>query len=215
MRVLCCNACGWGFKHLFRDFPDQVGWLISPGCWKTPFPGLYYALDNAAFSAWTNGTEWNESAWRRLLDKSAKHHRPAWALVPDVVANREATLERWHRYRGELRARGIPAAFAVQDGMLTGDVPEDADLIFVGGTYHWKWSSLPMWVSRFKRVHVGRVRQSKLLICKEFNVESCDGTGWFREGQDGKPARFLRAFLSGLVEPHPRLFHVREAVNNL
>jgi hypothetical protein len=34
-------------------------------------------------------------------------------------------------------------------------------------------------------------------------VESCDGTGWFREGQTGYPARYLKAYIHGDLKPHP------------
>ena len=38
-----------------------------------------------------------------------------------------------------------------------------------------------MWANAFPRVHVGRVNTlTKLLSCERLNVESVDGTHWFR-----------------------------------
>jgi hypothetical protein len=66
--------------------------------------------------------------------------------------------------------------------MTPDDVPDDADIVFVGGTTEWKWKNILMWTKNFKRVHVGRVNSYGLLWkAHEAGAESCDGTGWFRE----------------------------------
>src|SRR5690606_19465502 len=82
---------------------------------------------------------------------------PRWLLVPDVVADRDATIARWREWEPKLRPFGFPLAFAVQDGMTAEDVPADADVIFVGGTTDWKWRTVWRWCHDFPRVHVGRV----------------------------------------------------------
>lgn len=188
--------------ELAQRYTEQIGHLFSPSYWRPPRPGVPYVLDNDAFGAWRKGTAWNESAWLAMLDKAARTFAPLWALVPDVVANREATLANWARYRDVVAQRGWPCAFAVQDGMTLRDVPRDADVVFVGGTTEWKWSTVAMWCREFPRVHVGRVRTTKLRLCEWLGAESVDGTGWFRESQDGAPIRFLKAWLA---EP----FHYR------
>jgi hypothetical protein len=183
-----------------------MGLLIGPGGWRNPTHFLPYALDNGAFPAWRKGTAWDEAAWLALLDKSAAAStRPLWAVVPDVVTIREATLESWHRYAPMMKERGLTLAFAAQDGMTPDDVPADAAVVFVGGSTEWKWKSLPVWIASFKRVHVGRVNTLKWLIkCEEYGVESIDGTGWFRG--DPEQTRELVRWITGTVSKNLTLF---------
>jgi hypothetical protein len=152
------------------------------------------ALDNGAFGAWLAEKEWDPEPWLELLTVACQHCSPKWAVVPDKVTDREATLERWEQWKGAVKDRGIPAAFAVQDGMAVEDVPGDADIVFVGGTTEWKWRSLRMWTAAFDRVHVARVNTERLLwMAHDAGAESCDGTGWFRGDQ--KQLSGLRRYL--------------------
>ena len=86
----------WAGKH-----PGKIGWLIGPtAIAKTKLrPWIPFALDNDAFSSWTAGRAWDEAAWIAMLRSvRAQSMRPRWVLVPDVVANREATLAKWDQY---------------------------------------------------------------------------------------------------------------------
>lgn len=202
------NSCA---KKLAEQYPSRIGWLLGPSSWNTPPPHLSYALDNDAFGAFKNGTEWDENAWLAMLEQASKvDHPPLWAIVPDVVGDREATIRSYHKYEHVVASYGFTKAFAVQDGMTPSDVPKTASVVFVGGTTSWKWRNLTTWTDNFPRVHVGRVRMTKLMRCLQLGVESCDGTGWFRESQNGKPARFLKAYLSGELQQHPELFREDE-----
>lgn len=196
---------------LARQYPDKIGWLQSPSSWKNPPNHVWYALDNDAFGAFKNGTIWDEAAWIEMLQKASEvDHPPLWAIVPDVVGDLEATIRNYSKYEGAVDSYGFTKAFAVQDGMAPSDVPSSASVVFVGGTTEWKWRNLTMWTDNFPRVHVGRVRMTKLMRCLQLGVESCDGTGWFRESQNGRPARFLKAYLSGELQQHPELFKENE-----
>ena len=107
-----------------------------------------------------------------------------WIAVPDVVANREETIKSWWRHYEKVATFCPRLAFVVQDGMVAADVPENATVIFVGGTTEWKWKSLRTWTENFPRVHVGRVNTDRLLWqAHDCGAESCDGTGWFRGDQ--------------------------------
>lgn len=169
-----------------------------------------FACDNDAFSAWANKAPWNESAWLGMLRQIQNiRFEPRWVLVPDVVADREATLERWKKYAPVAARYEWPLAFALQDGMSPGDVPNDAEVVFVGGTTEWKWKSLPMWCDHFPRVHVGRVNElSKLRVCQRYGVESVDGTGWFRDGDGGRRSRALEFFMENEKDPQVDLFEI-------
>ncbi len=170
------------FGYFCGRYPDLIGNLFSPGRSFSVFPFAHYALDNGAFVAWEKRTAWDEAAWRKMLDTAqSRAYAPRWVLVPDVVADRERTIENWHRYYPVVRAAGFTAAFAVQDEMMPADVPPEAQVIFVGGTTAWKWRTIETWCELFPRVHVGRVNSyGKLLRCFNASAESTDGTGWFK-----------------------------------
>jgi hypothetical protein len=206
MRVMPANNSKAIVHYWAGTYPGMLGHLYSPGGFRGPYDWLPFGLDNGAFPAWTKGEAWDEAAYRGLLERVAKaHHTPLWVLVPDVVADRDATLRSWERWAPELRGYGWPLAFAVQDGMTVGDVP-DADVIFVGGSTVWKRRTMETWCKSFKRVHVGRINTEKWLWrCVEVGAESCDGTGWFRGDPDqlaGLEA-FLKAYAAG-VRTSPR-----------
>lgn len=173
---------GW----LAGRYPGRIGWLLSPDGWRTPHRWMTYALDNGAF------VRWDEPAFLHMVRNAFAQlamrelaNPPSWVVVPDVVADREATLARWQEWAPRLREFGWPLAFAVQDGMTQADVPADADVIFVGGSTDWKWRTMWGWARDNERVHVGRVNGYQgLWGCHDAGVESCDGTGWFRGDQD-------------------------------
>lgn len=186
MRVLISNQSGMVAGHLAGRFPGQLGHLYSPGGERGPWEFMPYALDNGAFPAFTKKEEWNELAWLELLEWAiAAKRKPEWVLVPDVVGDAAATIKLWREMSPLAATVNVPLAFAVQNGMQPDDVPEDADVVFLGGSKEWKWPHVYEFCDRFPRVHVGRVNTFKLLeICRYFGAESCDGTGWFRGDQD-------------------------------
>jgi hypothetical protein len=199
MMLMPANHSSPTVHYLAGKYPNRLAWLVGPSAMsKTKLrPWMPYALDNDAFSAWSQKKPWDVEAWRALLQwAQLSRHKPLWVLVPDVVADREATLQNWVRYAPEAAAYKWPLAFAVQDGMTPADVPADAAIVFVGGTTRWKWQTLPMWAESCARVHVGRVNElRRLWTCEEYGVESVDGTGWFRDTQDGRRIRYLKLWL--------------------
>jgi hypothetical protein len=186
MLVMPTNNSGIQIGYLCGKYPGRLGWLISPGGWRKPPSWMPYALDNGAFGAWINKREWDEQAFIDLLDRTRGHIRPLWVAVPDVVADAEATKARWQEWSQRIREiTNVPLAFVVQDGMTVADVPQDADVLFVGGSTEWKWRNLKMWTAAHPRVHVGRVNSERLLwMAHDAGAESCDGTGWMRGGED-------------------------------
>lgn len=187
-------------------YPGKIGWLVGPSAAsKTKLRRwMPYALDNDAFSAWTKKITWDEQAWRDLLEwAKASGSAPRWVLVPDVVADREATIAKWHHYEQEVRKFGWPLAFAVQDGMTAKDVPSTADVIFVGGSTEWKWSTVHEW-AKFPRVHVGRVNSiPKVRLCEGLKIESVDGTGWPRDDSRRDKMAALDMWMRGEQQPSP------------
>lgn len=186
------------FHYLSGRYPGRLGWLFDPLCHqKTALhPWVPFALDNGAYGAFKRGIAWDGEAWMALLRRVAEAKRtPRWVLIPDVVGNREATLANWPIYVPLVESIGWPTAFALQDGMGILDVPPDASVVFLGGSAEWKWATVEMWAANFKRLHVGRVNSvEKLRYCESLGVESCDGTGWFRDAS--RKDRDIEAWLS-------------------
>lgn len=190
MLVMPANNSKWQV-HYWQGKYGGLGHLYSVGSFKGPYGHLPYALDNGRFPAWSSGKPWVEADYMNLLEQARKACDsglwPLWALVPDVVADKDATLAQWGEWSEKVRLHlpGVPLAFAAQDGMTPDDVPLDADVVFMGGSDDFKRPSIRPWCREFPRVHVGRVNSYSMLVhCYESGAESCDGTGWFRGDQN-------------------------------
>lgn len=193
MRVMISNNNGLVAGYLAGKHEGQLGHLYGPGGFRGPYEFMPFGLDNGRYAACTKGFEWDEEAFLGLLRRVQEGPMcPLWVVVPDVVGSRDGTLREWDHWAHRLKEFGWPLAMAVQDGMDTNDVPEDASVVFVGGSTGWKRESLAQWCEDFPRVHVGRINTNRWLWeCHHLGVESCDGTGWFRGDQRQ---------LAGLVE---------------
>lgn len=139
--------------------------------------GFPYALDNGAWTEHQTGKPWDGERFARLVYRFGA--AADFVATPDVVADRERTLERAHEWLPRLR--WVPRLlWTVQDGMTPDDVPAGLG-VFVGGSTKWKLSSLPMW-GRWRAtggpyLHVGRVNsERRILLCKQAGADSCDGT---------------------------------------
>lgn len=186
MIVMPANNSSMQLGYMAGTWPGRIGWILSPGGWRTPADWMPYALDNGAFPAWTKGLKFDEQAFYDHCQKIVgMTHKPLWIAVPDVVANREETIKSWEHHYPRVAKFCPHLAFVVQNEMTPDDVPKNADLVFVGGTTEWKWATLREWTANFPRVHVGRVNSERMLwMAHEAGAESCDGTGWFRGDQE-------------------------------
>jgi hypothetical protein len=200
--VMVSNATGMEVGLMAGANPGRIGHLYSPDGARGPWVEVPYALDTGDYPAWEHGTPWNEPGWRALLLWAAMSGiRPLWAVVHDSPGDRDETLRRWEQYESIVREFGFRRAFAVQDGMDFGDVPDDECMIFIGGSDvgNWKDNAIAPWCKRFpNRVHVARVNGAdRLLRCYRAGAVSVDGTGWFHKtnNKSGGQLAVLRKFL--------------------
>ena len=163
---------------------DAFGFLASPRTSLRSWirDGAWWAMDNDAFNGGLD-----ETAWLVGVEK----HRPyldrcLFAVVPDVVYDAAATLERFNEYAPLLP--GYPLALATQNGMTPKMVPwDDIAALFIGGDDKHKLGPeagalMAEARRRGKWVHVGRVNSVKRLL-KFWRADSWDGTTISREPQ--------------------------------
>ena len=206
------NNTGRAVAALSDAYPGRIGNLHTPDSVRKPKP-VPYALDNAVYGAWSNDREWNSEKYYKALD----FYDPnicRWTVVPDWVSDKNLTLERWSKHWRGIKDRGYTLAFAVQDGMTPSDVPEKAEVIFVGGSTEWKWKTMPIWCREFERVHAARVNTYRLLwMAHECGAESCDGTGFTRGDQ--KQWNGLVEYLEESTKGRPQseMFAVESVLN--
>lgn len=160
----------------------KAGWRLlvsAAGVWRTE--GMAYAIDNGAWSAWTQGEPWDAGRFVALIE--ALGSAADWIVVPDIVQGGFESLrlsEEWLPRLSGLRL--IP----VQDGMTPDDlrplVSQPDVGLFVGGSTGWKEAYLPVWGRLAAEtgcyLHVGRIGSArKILLCHLANVDSFDSSG--------------------------------------
>lgn len=165
------------------------GWIVGPLDHGTEdMFGMPYALDNGEWPAHANGTPWDEGAFLRALDRFGAG--AMFIVVPDVVADREASLARTKHWLPILQAREdlarVPLLIAVQDGMTFEDIEPfltDPRIgIFLGGSTEWKERNIIPWgrfcEERGLYYHVGRVNTARRIhLCAAAKAKSFDGSG--------------------------------------
>jgi hypothetical protein len=201
---------------------SQIAALYSPSAWRNPF--CLYACDNDVYAHSFLGNktdvDWwqreGETAWLKMLDKVALHARtgiaPQFLLLPDVVGDWNATIERAHHYRREVNGRHLPTALALQDGAELDNFKAallfKPNYVFIGGSTRWKWHNARriahLFPQHYISVHLGRVNgEQSIRMARGFGVASCDGTGisrhvdammpGFKRGFEMPAARFREA----------------------
>jgi hypothetical protein len=158
------------------------------GCMTTPAQGnrvpdgALYACDNGKFGkGWPGADAW--FAWLAATVQRYGADRCLWAVAPDVPFDAAGTLAESLPWLAKIRALGIPAAFAAQDGCdLLGLPWDDFDVLFIAGSTEWKTGPVAEHLAREAKargraVHMGRVNSHQRLRTAEwFGCDSADGT---------------------------------------
>lgn len=183
----------------------RLGMIATPKQGNAIMEGVLWCADNGCFGKGYPG----DSKWLVWLGTRKYKNMCAFATVPDVVGDAEATLERSEPFFAPVRQLGYRAALVGQDGLASGSVPWDKfDAFFVGGSTEWKLGpdakALALEAKdRGKWVHVGRVNSRKrLYIAQAMGADSCDGT-YMAFGPDINLARMTR-WLDEVAESEAR-----------
>lgn len=143
-----------------------------------------YILDNGVYSAWANDREWYPDAWAEMLMNCREKmpRSPEFVVLPDVIGDWEASIERSRRWADEVFA-DWPRALAVQDGVNVaevGDVARELNCgwLFIGGSVEWKRRASKGLIDRYGDefgVHIARPSlPDGLLWARDIGADSCD-----------------------------------------
>lgn len=161
----------------------EAGWriLIVPSKPKPP-AGFRYAVDNGAWTAHQQGTEFDGEAFARLVDTYGLD--ADFVVLPDIVAGGMESLALSVSWIPRLP--GMRLLLPVQDGMHPGAVVKVLAAhpsvgIFLGGSTGyklremWRWGAIAATMERW--YHVGRVNTARRIrLCAEAGATSFDGT---------------------------------------
>lgn len=155
--------------------------------WRNPSEYPYFAIDNGCYSAWSRGAPWNPIPFLKSLEKCTELGlKPDFVVIPDVVADGDASILRSFQWYGVLKDLypELPLYWAVQDGMDPTVCPHPGiDGIFVGGSMEWKLETMPIWAHTARDhgigIHVGRIGTPERMVMAHLSgVDSIDSTTW-------------------------------------
>lgn len=175
------------------------GWRLlvsSVGCLRNE--GFRYALDNGAWTAFTQGRPFDVPAFERALRKMGQGAE--WVTLPDIVAGGHASLDMSLKWMRRVLDECPRALLAVQNGMEPSDVRPflgPSVGIFVGGDTAWKLETLPAWCQLAADVgcwaHVARVNsRRRILTCSAAGATSFDGSSASRFAVTTRPLDLAR-----------------------
>ncbi len=179
--ILVHTAHPQAVKHAGPGF----GRLLSPRqfsrAYDTAIAGMPWAADNDCFQSL------DAPRYRAMLD--AIHSLPGcrFVVAPDVVADWQATRERFGEWAGDLSACRQPVAYVAQDGQPEAHVPwKRISSLFIGGTTEYKMSPAAAELAHTARsrgmwVHMGRVNSKRRFeYARWIGCDSVDGSGFSR-----------------------------------
>jgi hypothetical protein len=184
---------------------NDVGRVNGPDNIFTSWRGEKWFADNGAYSHWLKGEQFNEDRFWKYLEKLEKFHTPPqFAVLPDIVAEGERSLD----FSLSWLDRNLPEwpwFLAVQDGMdftvIEEQLPE-LDGLFLGGTLKFKGMTAQAWVrtAKGKPVHFGRAGvHDRLQFAYKAGCDSCDSAFplWTQDRFD----RFMGWIVQGHYDP--------------
>jgi hypothetical protein len=144
--------------------PRRGSWFYDNGAFEDfqagrAFDYAQWSRDMRAIRLWVAG-----GVGRGMLTGS-RMTAPDFQVVPDLVAQGNASLTFSLCHLTEAKQAGVPCYLAVQDGMTEAAVrsvlAHGFDGLFVGGTLAWKLETAAQWVALGRQlglpVHIGRV----------------------------------------------------------
>lgn len=180
-----------------RGRPLAVPVVADPqALWRRPDVGVMWTPEGGTRPTWlawctqwaadtgcyTQGAQFDLARYLDWLGGLVEHRgKCLFATAPDVVGDWAATWARSAPVLSQIRALGFPAALVAQDGIAALPPADLWDVLFVGGSTHWKLREGPRLVAAAhalgKPAHCGRVNSFRRLVsCQLAGYDSADGT---------------------------------------
>lgn len=171
-------------KHIIPT-AAEIGFLLSPQYSMSKYRDYLsihpYGIDNQCYA---QAATFDFTAFLAFL-KRVKADYPTrlckFVVVPDTVADAEATHRQWIKYTPAIRRLGFPLAYVAQDGLER--LPRvKFDALFIGGSTEYKLSQTVVRLvkqakAQGKWVHMGRVNTLKRLThAYLIGCDSVDGS---------------------------------------
>lgn len=180
---------------------DALGFgeMTQPSEWPPRRTANGWASDNEVFAKWKARKSFDDGAHHDFLQRLHHHINvlgwwetsrsggvtrspatpPRFVVLPDVVADGQASFRKSMEWLPWMEPLGWPLFFVVQDGMRAADVAAimpDVDGLFVGGSSSWKWATAAAWgalcLDWGRPLHIGRVGTGKRARWAR-EIESC------------------------------------------
>jgi len=173
----------------------ECGWCLTPDNHRQMSNGPYF-IDNGAFSAWKNKTEFNPDPFFRLCRKYPDFDFAVWPDIPHGGAESLHFSYQMLKYRDEVPG---PIYLAVQGPVTMGDVQpiiEHFDGIFIGQPLSWKFNTARMWADlahlHGKKCHAGGIGTREGFVHMHCcGVDSVDTTTQSRHQDDSHIRKYL------------------------
>jgi len=209
MKVYCGAAAGE--KVLSYMWEKDYGIMLNPLNFRYSRNGWrYWALDNGAYKAYTDGVDFDEKRFlKTIVEKLPKGELPPeFIVVPDIVGAGTRSLEFSLKWIEKLKNLNYNWYLAVQDGMSHKDVESvihKFDGVFIGGTNKWKVSTGESWVKLAHKhnlpCHAGRIGTYRRIVWSmRINVDSIDSTAFFSWKSPNAYKRLISAKAQTLLE---------------
>jgi len=205
MKVYCGSTGGERMLNFLME--KDYGLMLNPISWKYSqngaLPWQYWALDNGAYKAYVDGTEFDEDRFLKTVYEKIpmSDMPPDFIVVPDIVgAGKKSLGFSMHWYSKCVSTLTKYNWFlAVQDDMEVDEVAKVMDKfdgIFIGGTVKWKVKTGEEWVklahSLNKPCHIGRVGIFRRIVwARRIGADSIDSTSFARAVNE-TPNGFVR-----------------------
>ncbi len=173
----------------------RVGCVTTPDTGNRVFPDEWDVIaDNGCFAG-----RWTHDRWCRWLLRLPRTVR--FVVAPDVFDPSGGpchtdTLTRWRHYGPFIARHGFTPAFVCQVGASCDSIPDDAPVVFLGGTTAWKLGHEASQIAAHVRAegrwtHMGRVNSKlRLTAARSMGCDSVDGT-YLTYGPDVNLKRLL------------------------
>jgi hypothetical protein len=188
MRIYLTNTGKLELLYMMKESSGKLGNMLIANNFRIPKQYTHYAVDNGAFSAYLNKTNFDGKKFLKTVNRLNEFKKPDFIVVPDIVAGGMKSFDFSMFWLHKLLSEGhtnYDYYFAVQDFMnlkvISKISNEKINGIFIGGTLKWKLKHGEQFTKEAHdfdlKVHIGRVGNYKNLVwANRIKADSTDSS---------------------------------------